>query len=77
MKERAMSDAARSSVYTLGALVVMTMYLIVPLMITFSPFIENNLGRLLAAVVLLVVGEVAVFGILKKISKEYEEYCAK
>ena len=56
---------------------VVTVYLIVPLMITLSPFLENNWGRLLAAAVLLVLGEVAVFRILKKTSKEYEEYCAK
>ncbi len=77
MKERTLLDRARSLVYTLGALVVVTVYLIVPLMITFSPFIENNWGRLLSAVVVLVLGEVAVFRILKKTSKEYEEYCAK
>ncbi len=56
---------------------VVTIYLIVPLMITFSPFIESNWWRLLAAVIVLVLGEVAVFRILMKISKEYEEYCAK
>ena len=77
MKERTLLDAARSLVYTLGALVVVTVYLIVPLMITLSSFLENNWGLLLAAAVLLVLGEVAVFRILKKTSKEYEEYCAK
>ncbi len=73
MKERTLLDAARSLVYTLGALVVVTVYLIVPLMITLSPFLENNWGRLLAAVVLLVLGEVAVFRILKKTSKRLRQ----
>ena len=76
-KERTLLHAAQSLVCTLGALVVVTVYLIVPLMITLSRFIESNWSRLSAAVVLLVLGEVAVFLILKKTSKEYEEYCAK
>ena len=78
MKERTtLREIAQSLVYTLGALIVVTVYLIVPLMITLSPFVENNWMRFLAAVVLLVLGEVAVFVILKRVSKEYEEYCAK
>jgi Na+/melibiose symporter-like transporter len=73
MKERTLLDTARFLVYTLGALVVVTVYLIVPLMITLSPFLENSWGRLLAAVVLLVLGEVAVFRILKKTSKRLRQ----
>ena len=61
----------------MGVLIVVTVYLIVALMITFSQFVVNNWMRFLAAVVLLVLGEVAVFVILKRVSKEYEEYCAK
>ncbi len=77
MKQRTIFNAVRSLGYLVVALVVVTVYLIIPLMITFSPFIENNWGRLLAAVGLLVLVEVAVFRVLKKSSKEYEDYCAK
>jgi formate hydrogenlyase subunit 3/multisubunit Na+/H+ antiporter MnhD subunit len=77
MNQRTVFDAARLLVYALGVLVVVTVYLIIPLMITLSPFLETYWGRLLAAVGLLTLLEAIVSRILKKTSKKHEEYCAK
>lgn len=77
MKQRTIFDVGQLLEFVLGALVVVTVYLVVPLTITLSPLIESNWGRFLAAVALLVLGEIAIFRILKTSSKEYEDYCAE
>jgi hypothetical protein len=66
MKEITLHDITRLLTYTLGALVIITVYLIIPLMVVLSTILHDNWSRLVVALGLLVMGEIVVLVILVK-----------
>lgn len=66
MKEVAFRDITRLLAYTLGALVIITVYLIIPLMVVLSTILYDNWSRLVVALGLLAMGEIVVLTILVK-----------
>jgi len=64
-----MRDLARVVGYTLGAALILNMYLIVPVLVTLRSQVPPLGWRLLIAVVLLVIVEVPVVGVLIRTSR--------
>ncbi len=70
-------DVTRLLGYLSGTGVVVSLYMIIPLMIALSPVFEGNWSRMLAALRLLALGEIAVVAVLTKTSSRPEEQATR
>jgi hypothetical protein len=73
MKKGALLYMAWSLACTLGALAVVTLYLIIPSMVVLSPVLRGNWSQLLGALGLLGLVEIAVLTVLIKTTPSYQD----